>query len=168
MRLCRFGDGRLGVVDGVVVRDVTAALEVLPAYRYPLPTHDVVIANLGAVKARICQILKDAPVMPLADVRLLSPVANPGKIIAAPVNYQAHLEEVKVDPQLHQNKTGHTLTIQSAALFLKATSSLVGAGEGIVIRHPDRRNDHEVELVVVIGRTADRVSKQHAMAHVAG
>lgn len=168
MRLCRFGDSRLGVVEGASVRDVTAALDVLPPYRYPLPTHDVLIANLEAVKARICQIMKDAPIVPLDDVRLLSPVANPGKIIAAPVNYQAHLEEVKVDPQLHQNKGGNTLTIQSAALFLKATSSLVGPSEGIAIRHPDRRTDHEVELVVVIGRTADRVSAENALAHVAG
>jgi 2-keto-4-pentenoate hydratase/2-oxohepta-3-ene-1,7-dioic acid hydratase in catechol pathway len=168
MHLCRFGEGRLGVVDGGVVRDVTSALDVLPGYRYPLPTHDVLIANLEVVKARVCQVAKAAPPLPLDGLRLLSPVANPGKIVAAPVNYQAHLDEVKVDPQLHQNKTGHTLTIQSAALFLKATSSLAGAGEGIAIRHPDRRNDHEVELVVVIGRTADRVSTQDAMAHVAG
>jgi 2-keto-4-pentenoate hydratase/2-oxohepta-3-ene-1,7-dioic acid hydratase in catechol pathway len=175
MRICRFGNDRLGVVEdavegtgqGTIVRDVTAALGVLPSYRYPLPAHDVLIANLDTVKARACQLLKDAPQLPLGDVRLLSPVANPGKIIAAPVNYQAHLDEVKVDPQLHQNNR-NTLTIQSAALFLKATSSLAGAGEGIVIRHAGRRNDHEVELVVVIGRTADRVARQDAMAYVAG
>ena len=37
-------------------------------------------------------------------------------------------------------------------LFLKANSSLIGAGEEIRLRFPDRRNDHEVELAVVIGR----------------
>ena len=52
MRFCRFGDGRLGVVEGDSVRDVTAALDVLPTYRYPLPKHDVFIANLDAVAAR--------------------------------------------------------------------------------------------------------------------
>ena len=41
MRLCRFGEDALGVVEGEVVRDVTAALDALPAYRYPLPAHDV-------------------------------------------------------------------------------------------------------------------------------
>src|SRR5579872_1486199 len=41
MRFCRFGEGRLGLVEGTTVRDVTAALDVLPAARYPLPTHDV-------------------------------------------------------------------------------------------------------------------------------
>jgi 2-keto-4-pentenoate hydratase/2-oxohepta-3-ene-1,7-dioic acid hydratase in catechol pathway len=101
-------------------------------------------------------------------VKLLSPVANPGKIIAAPVNYQKHIEEVRDDVQLHQNNPAHTITIQSAGLFLKATSSLVGPSEGIALRHLDRRNDHEVELAVVIGKTANKVKAGDALRYVAG
>lgn len=168
MRLCRFGEDRLGVVEGSNVKDVTAALEVLPAYRYPLPRHDVLMANLPKVIARINAIAKDAPSLPLAGVKLLSPVANPGKLIAAPVNYQKHLDEVKGDAQIHANNPGHTLTIQSAGVFLKATSSLVGPGEGVAIRMTDRRTDHEVELAVVIGREGSRISKANALQHVAG
>src|SRR6185503_19828692 len=95
MRLCRFGDGRLGVVDGGCIRDVTAALDVLPAYRYPLPSFDPLIANLDMVIARARAIAAEAPAAPLAGVTLLSPVANPGKIVCAPVNYQKHLDEVR-------------------------------------------------------------------------
>ena len=168
MRLCRFGDGRLGLVEGESVRDVTAALEVLPRYSYPLPEHDVFIANLDAVAARARTLAKAAPVLPLSELTLLSPVANPGKIIAAPVNYQKHLNEVRENPQLHGNNPGHTFTIQSAGLFLKATSSLVGPGEGIVVRCAKRRTDHEVELAVVIGRTASRVKRDEALNYVAG
>ncbi|HYJ96342.1 MAG TPA: fumarylacetoacetate hydrolase family protein, partial [Vicinamibacterales bacterium] len=47
-------------------------------------------------------------------------------------------------------------------------SSLVGAGQGIVIRLPERRTDHEVELVVVIGKRANHVARQDALAYVAG
>ena len=126
MRLCRFDAGRLGIVDGDVVRDVTAALDVLPGYRYPLPAYDVLIANLEQVAGRAREIADEAPAIPLSDVRLLSPVANPGKIVAAPVNYHKHLDEVRGDAALHQNNPGHTLTIQAAGVFLKATSSLVG------------------------------------------
>ena len=168
MRFCRFGEGRLGLVEGPSVRDVTAALDVLPAHRYPFPEHDVFIANLDAVATRARALAKDAPVLPLDRVMLLSPVANPGKIVAAPVNYQKHLDEVRGNPQLHGNNPGNTFTIQSAGVFLKATSSLVGPGQGIVIRRPERRTDHEVELVVVIGRTANHVSRGEAMAYVAG
>jgi 2-keto-4-pentenoate hydratase/2-oxohepta-3-ene-1,7-dioic acid hydratase in catechol pathway len=168
MRLCRFGNDRLGVVDRDVVRDITAALDVLPACRYPLPTYDLLIGNLGKVVARAKEVLPDAPALPLADVKLLSPVANPGKIIAAPVNYQKHLDEVTGASQLHAGNPAHTVTIQNAGLFLKATSSLAGPGEGIAVCKPDRRTDHEVELVIVIGRPARHVSRADALSHVAG
>ena len=168
MRLCRFDEGRLGVVDGAAVRDVTGALEVLPNYRYPLPGFDPLIANLPAVIARARAMLPDAPSLPLASITLLSPVASPRKLIAAPVNYQKHLDEVRVDKALHHNTPAHTVTIQSAGLFLKATSSLVGPGEGVALRKLDRRTDHEVELVAVIGRTARDVSKADALGYVAG
>jgi len=62
----------------------------------------------------------------------------------------------------------HTITIHSAGLFLKACSSLVGAGEGIAVRKLDRRTDHEIELAVVIGKTASNVSRTDALSHVAG
>jgi 2-keto-4-pentenoate hydratase/2-oxohepta-3-ene-1,7-dioic acid hydratase in catechol pathway len=168
MRFCRFGDGRLGMVEGTIVRDVTAALDVLPRFSYPLPQHDVFIANLDAVATRARALAKDAAALPLDSLTLLSPVANPGKIIAAPVNYQKHLNEVRDNPQLHGNNPGHTFTIQSAGLFLKASSSLVGPGQGIVVRCAKRRTDHEVELAVVIGRTASRVKRDEALAYVAG
>lgn len=168
MRLCRFGDDRLGVVDGATVRDVTAALDVLPEYRYPLPTRDALVANLAKVTARVRAILPTAPSLSLDSVRLLSPVANPGKLIAAPVNYQKHLDEVKTDSQIHAGNPAHTITIHSAGLFLMATSSLVGPGEGIAVRKPDRRTDHEVELAFVIGREARNVSKSDALAYIAG
>jgi 2-keto-4-pentenoate hydratase/2-oxohepta-3-ene-1,7-dioic acid hydratase in catechol pathway len=168
MRFCRFDERRFGLVDGTTVKDVTAALDALPSYTYPLPEHDVFIANLDAVVARARTLAKDAPAVPLDRVKLLSPIANPGKIVAAPVNYQKHLDEVRGNPQLHGNNPGNTFTIQSAGLFLKATSSLVGPGQGIVLRRPDRRTDHEVELVIVIGRTANHVSRDEALKYVAG
>jgi 2-keto-4-pentenoate hydratase/2-oxohepta-3-ene-1,7-dioic acid hydratase in catechol pathway len=168
MRFCRFDEGRLGLVEGTTVRDVTAALDVLPRFSYPLPQHDIFIANLDAVATRARALAKDAPALPLDGLTLLSPVANPGKIIAAPVNYQKHLNEVRDNPQLHGNNPGHTFTIQSAGLFLKATSSLVGPGQGIVVRCAKRRTDHEVELAVVIGRTASRVKRDEALGYVAG
>jgi 2-keto-4-pentenoate hydratase/2-oxohepta-3-ene-1,7-dioic acid hydratase in catechol pathway len=168
MKFCRFGDERLGLVEGDIVRDVTAALDVLPRYTYPFPQHDIFIANLEAVSTRARAIAKDAPSVPLDSVTLLSPVANPGKIIAAPVNYQKHLNEVRDNPQLHGNNPGNTFTIQTAGLFLKATSSLVGPGQGIVVRCAKRRTDHEVELAVVIGRTASRVKRDEALSYVAG
>ena len=168
MRLCWFGDARLGLVDGSNVQDVTAALDVLPSYRYPLPTYDVFIANLPRVRGRIRAVSADAPSMPLTGLKLLSPVANPNKVIGAPVNYHKHLDEVRTDAQLHQDNQAHMAVIHKTGLFLKASSSLVGPGEGIALRKLDRRNDHEVELAVVIGKTANNVSRTEALEYVAG
>ena len=102
----------------------------------------------------------------MAEVGLSSPVANPGKIIAAPVNYRKHLEEARADATIHHQK--QIDEIQRVGLFLKATSSVVGPSQGVAIRHPDRRTDHEIELAVVIGRPADRVSARNAFDYVAG
>ncbi len=166
MRLCRFDDQRLGVVLADKVVDVTAALDTLPSYRYPLPRHDVLVANLETLLPMIERMLPSAPRLALDQVRLLSPVANPGKLIAAPVNYVKHLQEVLGDANLHhQNRINE---IQRAGLFLKATSSLVGVGEGVNIVMPERRTDHEVELAVVIGREAKNVSAADALNYVAG
>ncbi|WP_016832684.1 fumarylacetoacetate hydrolase family protein [Herbaspirillum lusitanum] len=166
MKICRFDDNRLGLVEGDVVRDVTVALEILPAHTYPFPRYDLLVANLPALVDRINALKSDAEVLPLSSVRLLSPVANPGKVIAAPVNYQKHLKEVLDDPNLHHdNQINH---IERAGLFLKATSSVVGASEGVALRKLDRRNDHEVELAVVIGKRAANVSRADALNYVAG
>ncbi|HYR88674.1 MAG TPA: fumarylacetoacetate hydrolase family protein [Terriglobia bacterium] len=168
MRLCRFGDGRLGLVEGAGVKDVTAALDVLPTYRYPFPAYDLLIENLEKVADRVREVAVNAPSVPLSGLKLLSPVANPSKVIGAPVNYQKHLDEVRSDAQLHHDNQAHTAVIHKMGLFLKACSSLVGPGEGIELRKLDRRNDHEVELAVVIGKRANNVPAGEALKYVAG
>jgi 2,4-diketo-3-deoxy-L-fuconate hydrolase len=166
MRLCRFAGDRLGLVRGEEVFDVTAALAALPSHRYPLPRHDPLIAHLAELRAGIAAAARDATPIAVASVALLSPIANPGKIVAAPVNYRKHLVEARADATIHHQK--QVEEIQKIGLFLKATSSVVGPSEGIAVRHPDRRTDHEIELAVVIGARADRVTKERALDHVAG
>src|SRR5690606_41125248 len=101
MRLCRFNSDRLGVVKDDLVFDVTEALDVLPPVSYPLPTTDLLIANLDKVRARVEEVLPGASSCPVSEVKLLSPVANPGKLVAAPVNYRKHLEEARADAEIH-------------------------------------------------------------------
>ena len=174
MRFCRFGEGRLGLIAAPwiwesAVKDVTAALEVLPCcYQYPLPTYDVLIANLDKVAERAQAIAANSPSLPLDSLKLLSPVANPGKIVAAPVNYKQHFEEVKSNVALHNNNPALFQSINTIGLFLKAPSSLAGPGEGIALRKLDRRNDHEVELAFVIGKQGNNIPASEAMDYVAG
>ncbi|HLH30910.1 MAG TPA: FAA hydrolase family protein, partial [Terriglobia bacterium] len=65
MKFCRFGDGQLGLVEGSNVRDVTAALDVLPNYRYPFPGYDLLIANLDKVAERARSLAPSAPSLPV-------------------------------------------------------------------------------------------------------
>ena len=46
-----------------------------------------------------------------------------------------------------------------AGIFLKANSSIVGPSEGIPIRFPDRINEHEIELVIIIGKQGSDIPK---------
>jgi 2-keto-4-pentenoate hydratase/2-oxohepta-3-ene-1,7-dioic acid hydratase in catechol pathway len=166
MKLCRFDDNRLGLVEGEELLDVTAALAALPALRYPVPPGDHLIAHLEAVMFRAKALAPDAKRLPLAGRRLLSPVANPGKIIGAPVNYTKHQAEAVADKGISFGQ--QVQTIDHYGLFLKSSTSLVGPSEGVALRFTERRNDHEVELAVVIGQAGDRIPAERAMDHVAG
>jgi 2-keto-4-pentenoate hydratase/2-oxohepta-3-ene-1,7-dioic acid hydratase in catechol pathway len=164
MRLCRFRESRLGLVEGDRFRDVTAALDSLPAFRYPFPRHDALIANLDRVTERVRSIAGAEAPAALSSVKLQSPVANPDKIIGAPVNYPKHRDEAP-DAQIH---AGNALAaIHRVGLFLKASSAVAGPSDGIALRHLDRRSDHEVELAVIIGKTATSVPEARAMDVVA-
>ena len=166
MKICRFDDNRLGLVGDDGIRDVSAVLSRLPAVTYPFPRHDALIAHLAELRPQIERAAHGAKPIALERVRLLSPVANPGKIIAAPVNYKKHLEEALADKGIHHGNL--VQEIHKAGMFLKAPSSLVGPGEGVALVHTDRRNDHEVELAVVIGQRARNLRAADALACVAG
>ena len=168
MRLCQFDNYRLGIVDKDLIRDVTEVFEELPRLRYPLLPGDALVAALPELREKMVATANRAPVIPISKARLLSPVANPSKVVGAPVNYKKHLAEVVADPNLHHQNPAHIQAIRQSGLFLKATSSLVGASQGVVIRHPDRRTDHEVELAVVIGQSANFVAAKDALRFVAG
>jgi 2,4-diketo-3-deoxy-L-fuconate hydrolase len=168
MKLCRYDNNRIGLVRDGNVYDVTAALELLPPLRYPLPFGDYLIANLAALRGHMERLADSAAPRPIGEVRFLSPVANPSKIIGTPANYLAHAEEARLDPQINVFHAGKQRTIEEQGLFLKASSSLVGPSEGVAVRFADRRTDHEAELGVVIGRRTGPIAEADALSVVAG
>jgi 2-keto-4-pentenoate hydratase/2-oxohepta-3-ene-1,7-dioic acid hydratase in catechol pathway len=166
MKLCRFDDDRLGLVEGTEVLDVSDALAAIPAQKWPYRHGDALIAHLAAVLEPAKALAPRAVRRKISDVRLRAPVANPSKIVNAPINYQAHIDEAKRDQGIAHGRD--IKTIADWGLFLKSPSSLVGAGDSIALRFPERRNDHEVELAVVIGREANRVDRGRALDYVCG
>ncbi len=105
MKICRFDDDRLGLVQDDEVLDVSKALEAIPEQRWPLVQGDPLILHFKAVLAAAKKLAPKAKRKALAKVKLLSPVANPGKIIAAPINYNDHIAESVKDPGIAHGRT---------------------------------------------------------------
>jgi len=169
MKLCRYDDDRLGVVRGDMVHDVTEAQTQIRAAAPYAMRGDAVIAALPAWRSRIEAMADKAPGKPVSSVKLLSPVARPSKLVAAPTNYKAHIEEMRERlAQPGAVQTPFSPFIEKAGLFLKANSSMVGPSEGVEIRFPDRRNEHEVELCIVFGKQGSDISRDKALDYVAG
>jgi 2,4-didehydro-3-deoxy-L-rhamnonate hydrolase len=169
MKLCRYDDDRLGVVRGDLVHDVTEAqTEIRKAAPYAM-RGDAVVAALPAWREKIERMADKAPGKPIAQVKLLSPVARPSKLTCAPTNYQAHINEMQAAAAKpgSQVVAHQSSKILDAGMFLKSNSALVGPSEGIPLRFPDRRNDHEIELVMVIGKTGSDIPQAKALDYVA-
>jgi 2,4-didehydro-3-deoxy-L-rhamnonate hydrolase len=90
------------------------------------------------------------------SIRLGSPIKRPSKIICVGLNYTMHAKE-----------SGMAVP-EVPILFMKATSSLCGPNDSIIIPRNSTKTDWEVELAVVIGKKATYVSKADAMDYVAG
>ncbi|HEU0072099.1 MAG TPA: fumarylacetoacetate hydrolase family protein [Alphaproteobacteria bacterium] len=165
MKLCRYDADKLGLVLGDQVIDVTDLRDAVVPKDWT-GTGDATIAHLAPLVARIKAEAGNRKGVPLAGVKLLSPVKSPTKLPAAPTNYRAHIAEMqKVSAN---NPVKRSSDIGTSGMFLKATSSMVGPSEGIQLRFLDRRNDHEVELAIVIGKTCNAVAQADALDYVAG
>lgn len=95
------------------------------------------------------------PVVP-AGTRLGAPLQRPSKIICIGLNYADHAKETNAQVPAEP------------IIFFKATSSLVGPNDDLVIPRDSKKTDWEVELAVVIGKKASYVEEKDAMDHVAG
>lgn len=167
MKICWFDDYRLGIVEGDEIADVTEALSVVGTLVYPARSlGDPLIANLDKVLDAARPLLAGATRRPVAGAYFRSPVASPSKIIGVPVNYLKHVEEAH--EQREEFTTRYIGSIEEQGLFLKANSALTGFGEGVHVHFPDRRNDHEMELGLVIGRGGSNILEEEALSHVAG
>jgi 2-keto-4-pentenoate hydratase/2-oxohepta-3-ene-1,7-dioic acid hydratase in catechol pathway len=88
--------------------------------------------------------------------RLGCPVGRVGKIVCVGLNYADHARE-----------SGHAIPAEPV-LFLKATTSITGPNDAVIIPRGSTKTDWEVELGVVVGRTARYVPSDTAMQYVAG
>ena len=146
LRYGRVGQEKPGLLDGEGrIRDLSCLVaDIGPEQLSPFE-----LARLAAVNLDALPLVAGAP-------RLGVPVARIGKIVAIGLNYVDHAHEANLPIP------------EEPVIFLKATSSLSGPNDPVVLPKDSVRGDWEVELGVVIGQRASYVDEAAALDHVAG
>ncbi|WP_263357407.1 fumarylacetoacetate hydrolase family protein [Acidicapsa ligni] len=94
--------------------------------------------------------------LPLADVKLHAPLANPPRIFCIGLNYRDHAIESKMElPKF-------------PVVFFKMVPSIIASGENIVLPSITQEPDYEAEFAVVLGKGGYRIPAYSAMDHVYG
>lgn len=141
MRIGRFDGGRIGVIEGDAIIDVTAVCGVDTA-EWPAVGPLRVIRDFATLRPAIEAALPTATRRPLSEVRLETPVPWPNKVIAYPVNYHAHGREMQA-----------TYRATNQGFFLKPSSAVSGPNDPVELPHvPGREVHHESELAIIIGK----------------
>jgi 2-keto-4-pentenoate hydratase/2-oxohepta-3-ene-1,7-dioic acid hydratase in catechol pathway len=148
MKLLRYGNKdqeKPGILDSQgKIRDLSAVAQ------------DVFGQTLTGLLAQLQNV--DVEKLPLVEgsPRIGACVAGVGKFVCIGLNYKDHADE-----------TGAAYP-KEPVLFMKATSSIIGSNDEVVIPRGSQKTDWEVELGVVIGKAAKYVSETEALEYVAG
>lgn len=157
MKIARFYGGRIGLVVDDTIRDVTEAAGIDPQ-EWPAVGPVRLIADFESLRDRLEAAADAAAPIAIDAVRLEAMVPWPNKLLAYPVNYHDHASEMA--------STG-LANIQG--FFLKANSTLCGAGDAIELPDlPGREVHHECELGLIIGRQGRQIPLEKAYEHVFG
>ncbi|MDQ2186235.1 fumarylacetoacetate hydrolase family protein [Alcaligenaceae bacterium A4P071] len=149
MKLVRYGTAgqeKPGLIDAEgVLRDLSAQIaDVGGEHLSP--------ASLTRLAALNTASLPEVPGNP----RLGPCVAGTGKFVCIGLNYSDHAAEAGMQAP------------SEPIVFMKATSAIVGPNDDVLIPRGSEKTDWEVELAIVIGRTAKYVSQADALDYVAG
>lgn len=161
MRIAVFDDYRLGLLNDDRIHDLTP---VLPGWR-PGDTQFIneFIGSFGVLRPAIQRIVEHSAGLPLEQVVLRTPVPTPQHLLAAPLNYQAHRDEMQ------GSLTAGPGTADTLGFFLKAPASISDPSAPIELPNlPNRRIDFEAEIAVVVGKHMRAVSPEDALRHVYG
>jgi 2-keto-4-pentenoate hydratase/2-oxohepta-3-ene-1,7-dioic acid hydratase in catechol pathway len=148
MKLVRYGDigaEKAGLIDGDTLRDLSAHVADITGDMLD----DATLDKLRSLDPSTLPTVSGTP-------RLGACVGNIGKFLCIGLNYSDHAAE-----------TGAAIP-EHPILFFKANSAVVGPNDDVVMPRGSTHTDWEVELGVVIGKTAKYVSKENALDHVAG
>jgi 2-keto-4-pentenoate hydratase/2-oxohepta-3-ene-1,7-dioic acid hydratase in catechol pathway len=170
MKLVRFsvngGSPRLGIVQGDRIADIQASVAGSLSRRGVVRAPEIAAALVppstraflegGAATAEAVAAVREWVTVPASSARLHAPIHDPGKFICIGLNYRDHAEE-----------TNNPIP-KEPPIFAKWAVSILDPGEPILRPRGSKQLDWEVELGVVIGRTARFVTREQALDHVWG
>jgi len=156
------GQERAGILDGEKIFDLEATMR---ACKAESPACDMRLflerPEWRTELDKAWQARSGLEGIKLASVRLGSPVPVPRKLIIAGANTHTHIAEAV-------SVLGTAIAPNQPMILAKATSSICGAFDNVVHPPETSKLDYEVELGVVIGKTARRIKKSEVRDHVAG
>jgi 2-keto-4-pentenoate hydratase/2-oxohepta-3-ene-1,7-dioic acid hydratase in catechol pathway len=165
MKFVSFNNGRIGVIRGDEIVDITALGGVDPSFWPPVGMVKF-IETFDEHNAQLRETIAGRASIPLNDVRLDAPIRWPNKVVAFPANYHAHIDEMRTE-----NGGGLISKFKASGqgFFIKANSSLSGPADPIVLPPlADREIHHECELGIVIGKRGRGISEANSRDYVFG
>ncbi|MCL6592917.1 MAG: fumarylacetoacetate hydrolase family protein [Alicyclobacillus sp.] len=162
MKIALFNEQRLGLVDLAGERVVDVSERVGWDPRQPQASLVKLMEHYWSLRPTLEEALATEQGLPLHRVKLQAPVPAPSKIVAAPVNYKLHQDEMNAQFQNAE------FTIEKLGFFLKAPSSIIGPGDTVLLPPYNRRFDHEAELAYVVGKRAKDVPAEEAAPYIFG
>lgn len=157
MRLMRVGEPGAEIPVALVTRSGQEEAVDISSLIADVTATQCSLLSLHALRERLAGAHDRLPRVQLSALRTAAPIANPGKIVCVGLNYRAHAVEAGLPVPAEP------------ILFLKAPDTVVGPDDDVFIPHDSLQTDYEVELAVVIGRTARSVNeRENALDYVAG
>src|SRR6267378_2915309 len=170
MKLVRFSTNgqhpRLGAIQGDRIADLQASLAATLTRRGVVRAGEIAAAMVptstraflegGSAAEEAIAGIKEWVTVPAASARLHAPISDPGKFICIGLNYKDHAEEANQPIP------------KEPPIFAKWSNAIIDPGEPILRPRGSQQLDWEVELGVVIGRTARFVPKEKALDYVWG
>ena len=170
MKLVRFSTNgqspRLGALQGERIADLQASLAATLTRRGVTRAQEIAAALVpqstraflegGVATEDALKSITEWVTVPRGSARLHAPIVDPFKFICIGLNYKDHAEEAGMQPP------------KEPPIFPKWNTAILDPGEPILRPRGEKTLDWEVELGVVIGKTARYVSKEQALDHVWG
>ncbi|GAA4996978.1 fumarylacetoacetate hydrolase family protein [Streptomyces siamensis] len=150
LRVGTAGSERPALLDGEgTLRDLSG---IVPDIDGALLSDDAALGRIRAAAAA-----GELPALDAAGLRVGPPLARIGKVVCIGLNYHDHARETGAEPPAEP------------VVFFKAADTVVGPNDTVLVPRGSVKTDWEVELAVVIGRTARYLeTDEEALAHVAG